>query len=78
MKEPVYISGLPSAGPDLPDLLDRVAQGDQQAFGSLYDAVAGPVLGVVRAVVRDPAQSEEVAQEVMVAVWQTAARYRRE
>ncbi|MEV6726418.1 sigma-70 family RNA polymerase sigma factor [Streptomyces xanthochromogenes] len=78
MKEPVHISGLPSAGPDLPDLLDRVAQGDQQAFGSVYDAVAGHVLGVVRAVVRDAAQSEEVAQEVMVAVWQTAARYRRD
>lgn len=42
---------------------------------ALYDAVAGPVLGLVRSVLRDPAQSEEVAQEVLVEVWQTAARF---
>ncbi|MFE9119072.1 sigma-70 family RNA polymerase sigma factor [Streptomyces sp. NPDC007172] len=78
MKEVVHISGARSAGPDLPELLDRVARGDQDAFSSLYDAVGGPVLGLVRTVVRDPAQSEEVAQEVLVDVWRTAARYRRD
>jgi RNA polymerase sigma-70 factor (ECF subfamily) len=53
-----------------------VARGDQEAFSRLYDAVAGPVLGLVRGVLRDPAQSEEVAQEVLVEVWRTAARFR--
>jgi RNA polymerase sigma-70 factor (ECF subfamily) len=38
--------------------------------------VAGPVLGVVRSVLRDRSQSEEVMQEVLVEVWRTAARYR--
>ncbi|NED81385.1 RNA polymerase subunit sigma, partial [Streptomyces sp. SID11233] len=38
--------------------------------------VAGPLLGVVRRVLRDRAQSEEVAQEVLVEVWRTAGRYR--
>lgn len=33
------------------------------------------MLGLVRSVLRDPAQSEEVAQEVLVEVWQTAARF---
>lgn len=64
--------------PDLEELLGQVACGDQEAFGALYDAVAGPVLGLVRHVLRDPAQTEEVAQEVMVEVWRTAARFDRE
>ena len=37
--------------------------------------VCAPVWGVVLRVVRDPAQSEEVAQEVLVEVWRTAPRY---
>uniref|UniRef100_A0AAU3HT55 Sigma-70 family RNA polymerase sigma factor n=1 Tax=Streptomyces sp. NBC_01393 TaxID=2903851 RepID=A0AAU3HT55_9ACTN len=78
MKEAVEIGRKPSAEPDLPDLMSRVARGDQDAFALLYDVVAGPVLGIVRKVLRDPAQSEEVAQEVLVEVWRTAARYRPE
>ncbi|WP_328806248.1 ECF RNA polymerase sigma factor SigK [Streptacidiphilus fuscans] len=58
------------------DLLLLVAKGDQDAFAALYERIAAPVLGIVRSVVRDPAQSEEVAQEVLVEVWRTAARFR--
>ncbi|MEU2429842.1 sigma-70 family RNA polymerase sigma factor [Streptomyces sp. NPDC007861] len=75
MKEAVRIAGVPPAGPDLDELLVRVARGDQEAFSQVYDAVCGPVLGVVRSVLRDPAQSEEVTQEVLVELWRTAARY---
>ena len=62
-------------GAGLDVLLARVAAGDQAAFEQVYDRLAAPVMGVVRRVLRDPAQSEEVAQEVMVEVWRTAARY---
>jgi RNA polymerase sigma-70 factor (ECF subfamily) len=62
-------------GPDADALLQRVARGDEAAFEQLYDVVVGPVFGLVRRVVRDPAQSEEVVQEVMVELWRTASRY---
>ncbi|NNN29691.1 sigma-70 family RNA polymerase sigma factor [Streptomyces sp. S3(2020)] len=78
MKRAVHIGRNPSAEPDLEELVGRVALGEEEAFASVYDLVAGPVLGVVRAVLRDQAQSEEVAQEVLVEVWRTAARYRRD
>ncbi|WP_306370414.1 sigma-70 family RNA polymerase sigma factor [Nocardiopsis sp. CC223A] len=59
----------------LAELLGRVARGDEAAFGEVYDRVAPSVYGLVRRVLRDPAQSEEVTQEVMVEVWRTACRY---
>ena len=71
-----------SRGPDLDagpaaldDLLHQVALGDTAAFELLYDRIAGSVFGVIRRVLRDPAQSEEVAQEVLVEVWRTATRF---
>ncbi|MEU3571384.1 sigma-70 family RNA polymerase sigma factor [Kitasatospora sp. NPDC036755] len=78
MSAVVHLSGPRRPGPDLEELLARVARGDQDAFSRLYDAVAAPVLGLVRRVLRDPAQSEEVAQEALLEVWRTAARYRAE
>ncbi|MFJ1790979.1 sigma-70 family RNA polymerase sigma factor [Kitasatospora griseola] len=78
MSAVVHLAGPGRPGPDLKELLARVARGDQDAFSKLYDAVAGPVLGLVRRVLRDPAQSEEVVQEVLLEVWRTSARYRAE
>jgi RNA polymerase sigma-70 factor (ECF subfamily) len=56
-------------------LLGRVARGDERAFAELYDLVSARVYGLIRRVLRDPAQSEEVAQEVMVEIWRNAGRF---
>lgn len=56
-------------------LLQRIASGDQRAFSELYDLIAPRMLGLVRHVLRDHAQSEEVVQEVLLEIWQTAARF---
>lgn len=57
------------------ELLVRVAGGDQRAFEELYGLVSGPVFGLVRRVVRDAAQAEEVAQEALLELWRSAARF---
>src|SRR5688500_4261617 len=64
-------------GADLDVLVSRVARGDSQAFDSLYDEIAGPVFGLARRVVRDPARAEDVTQEVFLEVWRKAARFDR-
>jgi RNA polymerase sigma-70 factor (ECF subfamily) len=56
-------------------LLARIAQGDREAFGGFYDAFAGLALGLIRRILRDPAASEEVLQEVFWQIWLEAARY---
>jgi RNA polymerase sigma-70 factor (ECF subfamily) len=68
--------GPPGRVPDGTDVaLERAAAGDDRAFAAVYDALSSRVYGLVLRVLRDAAQAEEVAQEVFVEVWRTAARF---
>lgn len=57
------------------ELLGKVALGDAAAFDALYTCISGPVYGLIRRVLRDAAQAEEVTQEVLLWVWREAARF---
>jgi RNA polymerase sigma-70 factor (ECF subfamily) len=74
-RRPDHVSAVPETPPDAGQLLRAVAAGDERAFERLYDLVAPRVYGLIRRVLRDPAQAEEVAQEVLVEVWRMAARF---
>ena len=75
MRLPWLRSVEPMAPPTHEDLIRLVALGDEAAFEELYDAVAPRVFGLVRKVVRDAAQSQEVTQEVFVDIWAQASRF---
>lgn len=64
-----------NAAPDLNELLTRVGRGDEEAFAAIYDALGAAVFGLARRVIRDPSRAEEIAQEVFIQVWQSAARF---
>lgn len=57
------------------ELLEKVAQGDQRAFAQLYDTLSPRVFGLIKRLLRDHAQSEEVLQEVFLEIWQSATRF---
>jgi RNA polymerase sigma-70 factor (ECF subfamily) len=71
-REPERVDQAPAS---LEDLLTAVASGDRGAFAELYDRTAPRVLGLIKRLLIDHSQSEEVAQEVFLEIWQTATRY---
>ncbi|MBX3091997.1 MAG: sigma-70 family RNA polymerase sigma factor [Cryobacterium sp.] len=66
-----------NAGPSIDELVGRVAAGDQGAFSDLYDETSPRLFGLIKRILVDHAQSEEVAQEVFLEIWQTATRFDR-
>ena len=58
-------------------LLQRLADGDVSALGSVYDRYAPIVNGLALRILRDTGEAEDVVQDVFVQVWREAARFDR-
>lgn len=75
-RESACQAGCLSTLDDSPEsLFAKVAAGDEQAFAELYDQLAPKVYGLVLRVLRDPAQSAEVSQEVFLEIWKQAPQF---
>ena len=59
-------------------LLQQVAGGDEQAFDELYQAYNAPIYNYILRLIHEPGVAEELLQEVFLAAWQGAARFRQE
>ena len=57
-------------------LLARIAAGDPDALGALYDRHGRVVFGVLYRLLGSPEAAEEVTQDAFHAVWRRAATYR--
>lgn len=55
--------------------MDRVKQGDMEALRELIEAHQGRVIGTVARMLGDDADAEDIAQQVFIRVWNSAARY---
>jgi RNA polymerase sigma-70 factor (ECF subfamily) len=53
----------------------RVAEGDMEAFQSLIEVHQARVIGTVAKMLGDDVDSEDIAQQVFIRVWKSAARY---
>ena len=58
-------------------LLARIAAGDEQALGALYDRYGATLYALAYAIVRDSADAEEGAADAFAQVWRSAAEYDR-
>ncbi len=50
-------------------LVSRLKNGDEAAFGEVYDAYASALFGVVSKIVRSEGEGEDVLQDALVKVW---------
>jgi RNA polymerase sigma-70 factor (ECF subfamily) len=69
---------LPMPGAEATDaeLIERIGEGDREAFESLYERYSRPVFGFALRRLRDRGQAEDVAQETFASIWRSATSYR--
>jgi RNA polymerase sigma-70 factor (ECF subfamily) len=67
--------GSDPARDEFASVVDAVAQGDADALAELYDATVGKVHALVRSIVRNVDDAEEVTCDVYTQAWQTADQF---
>jgi RNA polymerase sigma-70 factor (ECF subfamily) len=65
--------------PDISDLklLEDISKGDDQAFKQLYHRYYSGVYNYILRLIHEERVSEEIFQEVFLAIWQSAGKFRR-
>ena len=66
-------------GPDrreLEGLLTRLAAGDRESLGGLYQRTRGAVYALALSILQDPQEAQDVTQDVFIRVWEKAPGYR--
>lgn len=56
-------------------LMLKVKAGDMVAFESLVEIHQGAVIGTVAKMLGSPTEAEDIAQQVFIRIWKSAARY---
>jgi RNA polymerase sigma-70 factor (ECF subfamily) len=56
-------------------LLQRIAQGDRQAFSQLYDRYSGVLYSTTIRILKDPEEASDVLQDVFLQIWEKAGSY---
>ena len=57
-------------------LIAQIAQGDEQAFLTLYDRYSQPIYNYILRLIHHPRDAEDLLQETFLAVWQSSRRFR--
>jgi RNA polymerase sigma-70 factor (ECF subfamily) len=61
--------------PELERLVVAIASGDRAALGTLYDMLAGSLLGLATRFLGDSREAEDLVQDVLLEVWKQAKTY---
>ena len=78
LQPPDYISEIEARSQEWAALIGRVAEGDQDALTTLYDATNRFIYGLLLRILGNTATAEEVLLDVYVQLWKQAARYDRQ
>jgi RNA polymerase sigma-70 factor, ECF subfamily len=73
--EVVSIRGVPHEEPTDGELIERVGDGDRDAFEELYRRYTRPVLGLALRRLGDRGRAEDAFQEAFAAIWRSASSY---
>jgi RNA polymerase sigma-70 factor (ECF subfamily) len=60
---------------ELVSLVKRMARGDRDAFGSLYDRLSSLVFTMAMRIMQERSAAEDLLQEVFLQVWRDASSY---
>jgi RNA polymerase sigma-70 factor (ECF subfamily) len=67
--------GRDPVGDPLAPLVAKIAAGEEDALGSLYDAMGARVFGLARRILGDPSLAEEATMDVFTQVWMQAKKF---